>query len=86
MGGPSNPTRPLHARRSIISFIGIGCDAGEGECVEAQWRTLFLVQEYVDRGSLQRLMLKQVSQYGWTWHGTRHMAKGMLLNPSRHLG
>ena len=48
-------------RRSIISFIGIGCDAGEREGMEAQWRALFLVQEYADRDSLQNLMIKQVS-------------------------
>lgn len=47
---------------SITEFIGVG--ANDTSTPEAQWHTLFLVQEYMDSGTLKTLLLKQMVNMG----------------------
>ena len=48
---------PIHPYRHIIEFIGYGCSDSSSE--DAANQSLFLVEEFVDGGTLQALVGKQ---------------------------
>ncbi|KAH7622707.1 hypothetical protein Ndes2526B_g03542 [Nannochloris sp. 'desiccata'] len=48
----------LSAHRNIVDFVGFGC-LDTSSC-EAEWRTLFLVQEYMHGGTLKSKILNQM--------------------------
>lgn len=47
---------------SIVEYIGLGC--ADDSTPEAQWRTMYLVQEYARTGTLKKLILDQMISPG----------------------